>query len=377
MKQLTIISHTEHYRTENGELVGFGATVTEINHLLEVFDNIVHVAVLHDGMAPDSALPYVSNQITFVALPVVGGKTITDKADVILKAPRILYIINKALRESTHFQFRAPTGIGVYVIPYLIFFSSRKGWFKYAGNWMQEHAPLAYRFQRWLLKLQNRVVTINGHWHNQPHHCLSFENPCLTQNELQQGNLIRKTKVLPNRKSFCFVGRLDASKGMELFIDSLIALSEYNKNLIDTIHIIGPGANGDMYKQRLESSGISSIYHGTLSRKPLHCIYEKCQFIVLPSKSEGFPKVISEALNYGCVPVVSNVSAIGQYIQDGVQGFVIKEISLEGLKYKLQECLNLEEIAYRHMITQPHDYYNRFTYSFYNNRIRREILEKE
>jgi hypothetical protein len=98
MKQLTIISHTEHYRTENGELVGFGATVTEINHLLEVFDNIVHVAVLHDGMAPDSALPYVSNQITFVALPVVGGKTITDKADVILKAPRILYIINKALR---------------------------------------------------------------------------------------------------------------------------------------------------------------------------------------------------------------------------------------------------------------------------------------
>ena len=48
MRQLTIISHTEHYKTPEGHIVGLGATVTEINQLLEIFDTIVHVAVLYE-----------------------------------------------------------------------------------------------------------------------------------------------------------------------------------------------------------------------------------------------------------------------------------------------------------------------------------------
>src|SRR5690606_16503440 len=115
-------------------------------------------------------------------------------------------------------------------------------------------APFAYKFQRWLLKSQRRMVTINGHWPNQPKHCLSFENPCLTDIELQSGVLCRTSKALPKRKSFCFVGRLDASKGVELFIDSLIALSDYYKTLIDIVHIIGSGTYGAMYQKKLEAS---------------------------------------------------------------------------------------------------------------------------
>src|SRR5690606_37024808 len=126
MTQLTIISHTEHYKTAQGELVGFGSTVTEINHLLELFDNIVHVGVLHEGKPPDSALPYTSKHIDFVALPVLGGKNIVDKVQMVLQAPHVLNMVREALKGSTHFQFRAPTGMGVYVIPYLIFFSAKK-----------------------------------------------------------------------------------------------------------------------------------------------------------------------------------------------------------------------------------------------------------
>src|SRR5690606_31597289 len=118
------------------------------------------------------------------------------------------------------------------------------------------------------------------------------------------------------------------------------------------VHIIGAGAHGDLYQKTLEESGISSIYHGTLSRKALHHMYEKCHFIVLPSQSEGFPKVISEALNYGCVPIVSNVSSIGQYICDGVQGILIHDISKTGLQPKLEECLHMLPEQYKHFISQ-------------------------
>src|SRR5690606_41947831 len=64
---------------------------------------------------------------------------------------------------------------------------SQKGWIKYAGNWKQKDAPVAYRFQTWLLERQSRPVTINGRWPNQPKHCLSYENPCLTKQELDEG----------------------------------------------------------------------------------------------------------------------------------------------------------------------------------------------
>lgn len=375
MKQLTIISHTEHYTKDNGDLVGLGSTVTEINHLLAVFDKIVHVAVLYGGSPPLSTLPYHSKRIEFIGLPVVGGTGILKKMEVIWQAPHILKVIHKALKDSTHFQFRAPTGIGVYVIPYLICFSSKKGWFKYAGNWKQEQAPFAYRFQRWLLKYQSRPVTINGHWANQPKHCLSFENPCLTDIELQLGSICRKSKVLPERRSFCFVGRFEAAKGIDVFIESLKELPKSYRTLIDTVHLVGAGEDGELYQKKLEDSRILSVCHGTLSRTALHRIYEDCHFIVLPSKSEGFPKVISEALNYGCVPLVSNVSAIGQYICDGVQGILIQDVSKTGLQQKLWECLNITPEQFKHFILQPEDFYKQFTYSFYNDRIQNEILK--
>lgn len=39
-------------------------------------------------------------------------------------------------------------------------------------------------------------------------------------------------------------------------------------------------------------------------------------FLLLPSDSEGFPKVIAEAACYGVIPVVSAVSSIPHYIKN-------------------------------------------------------------
>ena len=42
--KLAIISHTEHYPNQDGDIVGWGPTITEINHLLDRFEEIYHVA---------------------------------------------------------------------------------------------------------------------------------------------------------------------------------------------------------------------------------------------------------------------------------------------------------------------------------------------
>jgi hypothetical protein len=115
--KLAIISHTEHYKTEAGEIVGWGPTITEINYLLNSFETIYHVAMLHPGCPPPSALPYSSDRVKFVALKPLGGKTIYSKWETIQNAPKVVYTIQKILKKVDCFQLRTPTGIALYLIP--------------------------------------------------------------------------------------------------------------------------------------------------------------------------------------------------------------------------------------------------------------------
>nr|WP_321233381.1 glycosyltransferase [uncultured Psychroserpens sp.] len=377
MSTLTIISHTEHYKTQDGNIVGLGSTVTEINNLLDVFDEVIHVAMLHHVIPPASALPYISNKISFVALPALGGPKITNKLAIVWKSPSVLRTIQKAINETDYFQFRAPTGIGVFVIPYLMLFSSKKGWYKYAGNWKQKNAPLAYRFQRWLLKNQKRKVTINGRWENQPSNCLTFENPCLTLEEISEGSDIIESKRFDNDViSFCFVGRLEAEKGIDLLIETLSSLNITEKAKLNDIHIVGDGIAIEHYKAYANKSGLNFIFHGFLSRKNVHNIYKKSHAIILPSASEGFPKVIAEAMNYGCLPLVSNISSIDDYIKDEINGFLFYPITLENLADKIKKMLNLSDIQYSKMIKARNQELIKFTYSYYNKRIREKLLSE-
>lgn len=377
MSTLAIISHTEHYKTETGDIVGLGSTVTEINHLLEVFDEVVHVAMLHQNSPPPSALPYTSDKIKFVALPALGGPKLSDKIAIVWKAPSVLKIIKRVIQKTDYFQFRAPTGIGVFVIPYLIIFSSKKGWFKYAGNWKQKNAPLAYSFQRWLLKNQKRNVTINGHWDDQPSHCLTFENPCLTSEEISEGKAITVRKSIEHTGvNLCFVGRLEEEKGIGVLIKALSSLDACEKSKIKDIHIVGDGIAMKAYKENTKASGLNFVFHGFLSRKEVHHIYKISHAIVLPSASEGFPKVIAEAMNYGCLPMVSDISSIAHYVKDGINGFLFYPITLENLTDTMKKMLNLSGFQYAKMIQAQNQELKKFTYSYYNKRLREELLSE-
>ncbi len=81
--KLAVISHTEHFYNKDGILVGWGPTVTELNHLLTVFEEIYHIAVLCDVAAPKSAISYCSDKIHFIPLKKVGGKGLKNKFDIL------------------------------------------------------------------------------------------------------------------------------------------------------------------------------------------------------------------------------------------------------------------------------------------------------
>ncbi len=319
--KLAVISHTEHYRDAQGRIVGWGPTVRELNHLLELFEEIWHVAVLHEGEAPPSALPYASGRIRFVPIPPFGGPGLSDKLGVLRRAPQVIRTVREVLRQVDVWQFRAPAGIGVFLIPWLTFCTRKPGWYKYAGNWAQEKAPLGYRWQRfWLARLQRRKVTLNGRWPGQPAHGLSFENPCLDEEERRMGAAALAQKDYAGPLHICFVGHLNLAKGTDKLLE---ALPQLPPERTAALHLVGDGPLRGACEAAAQQLAFPLILHGYLDRAQVGEIMAASHLLVLPSRSEGFPKVVAEAANYGCVPVVSDVSAIGQYIRHGKNGFLL------------------------------------------------------
>ncbi len=373
--KLAIISHTEHYKNAEGSIVGWGPTITEINHLSQDFEEIYHLAFFFEENAPPSSLPYTSSNIHFVPLPPSGGKSLKAKLGILKRLPQTLNIINEVLKEVDVFQFRAPVGMGVYLIPWLTFFYSKKGWYKYAGNWDQKDAPLGFALQRWMLKKQHRKVTVNGKWPNQERQCITFENPCLTEGERIEGKDLIGTKNFSTGKVFCFVGRLEDQKGVQLIIDAFSELKKTGD--LNKIHFIGNGKKLEEYKRDAAENKLPVEFHGFKNREEVFQIYKRSHFLLLPSSaSEGFPKVIAEAMNYGCIPVVSDISSIGQYILKGRNGFITKPLTASGLLKNLKDCLALNEKEYKEMIKFNHQVPSDFTFTRYRLRIQQEILDK-
>lgn len=373
---LLIISHTEHY-VSNGEIVGWGPTVREINDLKKQFTKIYHIACLYkDRGAPLSAISYNNSDIEFIPISPFGGKSFYSKISVIKSAFEAINIINHYKSKVDAMQIRVPTGIANILLPWFSCFRpDLQLWVKYAGNWTQKKPPLGYQFQRWWLTQNylNSIVTINGKWDNQPNHCISFENPCLEESERIQGQKLLQQKEYKPPFHACFIGRVESEKGIDRILDSAEILA---KKGIKSIDLIGDGPNREFFEQKVKArKDIKFKFHGSIARDKIADFLSQSHFLLLPSTaSEGFPKVIAEAWNYGAIPIVSNVSSIPQYVHP-MNGFIwdLKERKsfskfLEEQDYNSNKLKKLAIEGYKTAAT--------FTFQYYRDRILREIVKQ-
>ena len=374
--KLAIISHTEHYKKPDGTIVGWSPTVNEINHLLAVFEEVYHVAMLHQEEAPPSAKAYTNERIHFVPIQPSGGRTFFSKLGSIYKAPHVIKTVSKVLQKVDCFQLRTPTGIGVYLIPYLTYFTKKKGWYKYAGNWGQQDPPLGYRLQRFMLKHQKRKVTINGSWEDQPEQCYTFENPCLTVHDVDLGERVITDKANFNKMSFCYVGRLEKEKGVERILKAFNRLTKMQKQKLGKVHLVGDGDDRAYFEDLGSSSDVDFVFHGFQPREKVFEIYKETHVFLMPTTaSEGFPKAIAEAMNFGCIPVVSNISSIGQYIENNINGILINDVTVENVVEQIVKVLSFTNHDYHKFVADRKQVVDKFTFEHYNRRILNDIIK--
>jgi glycosyltransferase involved in cell wall biosynthesis len=375
--KLLVISHTEHYLNNDNKIVGWGPTIKELDYLATIFEQVIHAAPLYQESAPSSALAYEQHNITFVSLMPSGGNGLKAKFKVLQITLKNIRIIHNLLKDVDFFQFRAPTGMGVLLIPYLIFYTSKTGWFKYAGNWMEEKAAWSYKFQRFCLTyLTNKPVTINGKWPNQKKHLFTFDNPCLSEDEILDGKNLSRTKSFENKINFIFVGKLIDSKGVQRILDAF-ALIPKNHPKLGRLILIGDGQNIQKYKKFALDHCIGAEFKGFMPKERINLELKSAHVLLLPSDSEGFPKVVAEGINYNCIPIVSNVSCLDQYIQSKVNGILLVQNNKQYLMDAILWILNQSPTRLTQMANEGRGNVEKFSYLNYLSCIKKTVLNLE
>jgi glycosyltransferase involved in cell wall biosynthesis len=372
MSRLLIISHTAHYR-RNGDIAGWGPTVREIDQLQPLFDEIVHVAPLHHGPAPDSALPYRSPRIRLRPVAVAGGERLRDKLGILRVYPHYARVILEELAAADAVHVRCPANISLLAL-LLLAFRRRPGlrWIKYAGNWRPYAGePRSYALQRYWLQQRwsGGLVTINGRWPGQPPHILSFDNPSLTDEEAAQARLAAAAKELNRPVQLLFVGALTGAKGAGRVLE--IARHLQKANLAFELHFLGDGPQRPLLEARAKEFNLQTVvFHGWRPRHELAAYYARAHFVLLPSETEGWPKVLSEAMAYGAVPVASAVASIPQVLAETQAGMALPVTDVAGFAQAILDLAGDPPRWYRAsqagVAAAP-----RFTYSAYRQAVSR------
>jgi hypothetical protein len=113
--KLLIISATPHYR-RGTQIVGHGATVREIDHVKELFEQITHIGFLYDNPSPASALPYESPDVRFLALKPSGGDSLIAKAKILLRFPDYARATLRELPQYDMVHVRCPANVSLLAI---------------------------------------------------------------------------------------------------------------------------------------------------------------------------------------------------------------------------------------------------------------------
>ncbi|MCU4189502.1 glycosyltransferase [Flavobacterium sp. HXWNR29] len=258
--------------------------------------------------------------------------------------------IFEAMKKADHIHLRCPGNMALLAAVVQIFFPKKVKTAKYAGNWdPKARQPFTYKLQRWILSntilTKNIQVLVYGDWENQTKNIKPFFTATYSESEILNANFRIQNKDQESIK-FLFVGTLSRGKQPLYAIQIVEELFKKGKNV--TLDLFGDGAMKSEIETYIRNKNLESIIQlkGNQSKDAILTAYQNSHFLILPSKSEGWPKVVAEAMFWGCVPIASPVSCISYMMGNGSRGILLHE--------KIQEDINQID-----MVINNQDFYHK------------------
>jgi len=152
---------------------------------------------------------------------------------------------------------------------------------------------------------------------------------------------ISQLKNRSPQKFLYFGGNGNIVKGLDLVIETFAQLPDLE------LYICAPTGEADfntVYQETLkEAKNIHFIGFIEVGGETFDRVTADCAYTIFPSASEGTPDSVATVLRKGLIPVVTRAAGIDV----GDFGYLIKDISIKGLKNQARELSTKNDIAKR------------------------------
>lgn len=366
-----IITHVHHTQS-NGNYFGYAPYIDEMNIWLKHVDKVIIVAPLKDFDTTAIHQKYNHSNIEFIAVPDFSLTSFGTIFKTILSLPKILFLIFKAMKNSDHLHLRCPGNMGLLGSLVQILFPKKKKTAKYAGNWdAKSKQPFTYKLQKYILSstflTKNTQVLVYGTWEKQTANIKSF----FTATYSESDKITVDSKSLNDSIQFIFVGSLTAGKQPIEAVKIVEKLKSLRYNVV--LSIYGEGAEKQNLVDYIVLNDLSEVVflEGNVSKEAMKKVYQNSHFLILNSKSEGWPKVVAEAMFWGCLPIASQVSCIPTMLDYGKRG-VLLTASFEDNITAIEQILK-NQMLYDLKIKEAINWSRNFTIDKFDSEIKKLV----
>lgn len=143
-------------------------------------------------------------------------------------------------------------------------------------------------------------------------------------------------------KNIVSIGRLTDQKGFDLLIEAWSLVESKHPNW--SLYIYGEGEDRDKLEKTIADKSLKSITLKGLT-SDVQAAYDNAAFYVMSSRYEGFGMVLIEAQSRG-LPTISFDCPSGpaEIIEDGVNGYLVKNADIEALANKISYLIDNESV---------------------------------
>ena len=286
--------------------------------------------------------------------------------------------IFKAMRQADHIHLRCPGNIALLACLVQILFPNKQKTAKYAGNWdPKSKQPWSYRLQKWILSntflTKNMQVLVYGEWEGSSKNVKSFFTATYSELEVQNSKFKIQDSKFAEPFRFIFVGTLSKGKQPLYVIQLVEEMHKKGKKVL--LELYGEGILRKELEHYISQNNLEAIVFlkGNQNKETVLKGYQNSHFLILPSKSEGWPKVVAEAMFWGCVPIASPVSCVSYMMGNGSRGIVLQEELNQDVN-QIKTVINNQEL-YQKMASEGQSWSRQFTTDKFETEISKLIKE--
>ncbi|MEM7086952.1 MAG: glycosyltransferase [Bacteroidota bacterium] len=346
--KLAIITHVAHI-PKGKTYFGYSAYVREMNIWGTFASELIVVAPVTYGETSKIHLEYTHKKIRLLKVPAVSLISIFQVIRSLLLLPILIFQVWKAMRLADHIHLRCPGNMGLIGCWVQILFPKKPKTAKYAGNWdPNSRQPRSYRWQKWILSntflTRNMKVLAYGEWPEQSKNVKAFFTASYPENKVEGV----RDRLFSEPLKFMFVGSLSPGKRPLYALRLVAGLAQ--KGLRCQLAYFGDGAERASLEQYIKDHSLEhlAMLHGNQTAAFVEECYKNSHFLILPSQSEGWPKVVAEAMFWGCVPIATEISCVPWMLDKGNRGILIQmnlEQDISMLSEKISEERSLVEMS--------------------------------